>query len=121
MTDSDRESALIVSIVIFVMACLTCCFSCSTLVDALGQIHEMKESLDAMSVRLEAVQEAQKSVQVRTFDVRDFPPVEDEPTICTPEDLEDEDDPTDPYKPGGPAGETGARSAGVSSPAPLHI
>lgn len=72
--------------------------------------------LKAVRVQLEAVQEAQKSVQFKTFDVRDFPPDEDEPTICTPEDLDD--DPTDPYKPGGPDGETGARSAEVSTPAP---
>lgn len=81
-----------------------------------------RETLNRLSdtlVRLEAVQEAQKGVQVRTFDVRDFPPVEDEPTICTPDDLDD--DPTDPYKPGVPANAGAEPEVQVSTSRLLRI
>ena len=133
----DHKDGLFASIPLALAACVVCACTCSVILQVSGQLRGLNEILESIEekdqttqtylrelkdtlVRLEAVQEAQKGVQVRTFDVRDFPPVEeDQPTVCTPDELDD--DPTDPYKPGGPAGETGARSAGVSAPAPLHI
>lgn len=132
----DGSNVLFGAVLLCVAACVVCAMTCAVVVSLKGAIDDLKgcverieakdqttrETLNRLSdtlVRLEAVQEAQKGVQVRTFDVRDFPPVEDQPTICTPDELDD--DPTDPYKLGGPANADAEPEVQVSTSRLLRI
>ena len=138
MHEKDDGSDVPFGAILFCAAgVVMCAMTCAVVVTLKGAIDDLKgcvesiaekdqttrETLNRLSdtlVRLEAVQEAQKAVQRKTFDVRDFPPVEeDQPTICTPDELDD--DPTDPYKPGGPANADAEPEVQVSTSRLLRI
>ena len=132
----DGSNVLFGAVLLCVAACVVCAMTCAVVVSLKGAIDDLKGCVDSIAekdqttretlnrlsdtlVRLEAVQEAQKGTHYKTFDVRDFPPVEDEPTICTPDDLDD--DPTDPYKPGVPANAGAEPEVQVSTSRLLRI
>lgn len=104
----DVQTAIVCLTFVLITALVCAAFS-QAQIRLLETIQEMKTA------------ETQESEKTRkTFDLRDFPPIEeDQPTICTPEDLDD--DPTDPYKPGVPANAGAEPEVQVSTSRLLRI